>query len=108
MMVYRWNVSSLLVAPARPVNRAAATGGIRASTPDERIDSYFSALPLDDIPNVRATAAHLTGHNIDFGLDIIIAGFKARIAERAGTAVAPSATACPAGARSRETDTRDR
>ncbi|HEX3425705.1 MAG TPA: TetR/AcrR family transcriptional regulator [Acidimicrobiales bacterium] len=86
MMLYRWNVSSLLVAPARPVSRAPARSGSGSSTQEERIDRYFSALPLDDIPNVRATAAHLSGHNIDFGLDVIMAGFKARIAAQVDAA----------------------
>jgi AcrR family transcriptional regulator len=101
MMLYRWNVSSLLVAPARPVSRTAVISGVHGggpSAPEERIDRYFSALPLDEIPNVRATAAHLSGHNIDFGLDVIIAGFKARIAAQVD---APAGLRAPATASAR-------
>jgi AcrR family transcriptional regulator len=82
MMLYRWNVSSLLVAPARPVKRSGRKGdSVRA--PSDRMARYFSALPVERIPNIKATISHLSGHNIEFGLDVIIEGFKSHLARRA-------------------------
>ena len=40
--------------------------------------AYFAALPLEEIPNIEATVMYLSGSSIEFGLDIIIAGLKAR------------------------------
>jgi AcrR family transcriptional regulator len=94
MMLYRWNMSSLLIAPARPVSRAARENPVRGGSAEERIGRYFSALPAEEIPHVRATAKYLSGHNIDFGLDVIMDGFKARLAKqgaRAGGAAGPTA-----------------
>jgi hypothetical protein len=87
MMLYRWNMSSLLIAPARPVSRTNADRGPR----EDRIMRYFSALPPDQIPHVKATAKHLSGHNIDFGLDVIIDGFKVRLARLAAERAAAGA-----------------
>ena len=83
MMLFRWNVSSLLVAPAVPVSRSARAGSSRGGNAEQRLTKLFSALPRDQIPNVEATVMHLSGHNIDFGLDVIIEGFKARLARKA-------------------------
>jgi AcrR family transcriptional regulator len=79
MMLYRWNMSSLLIAPIRPAGPTEANAG-RGDSVEARIARYFSALPPGEIPHVLATAAHLGGHNIDFGLDIIMEGFKVRLA----------------------------
>ncbi len=79
MMLYHWIVSSLVVAPARPLKAGAnKVGAVRGSVAD-RVNRYFAALPIEDIPNVEATAMYLTGDHIDLCLDIIIAGLKTRI-----------------------------
>lgn len=84
MMLYRWNVSSLLVAPARPVSRVSRGADAAGAPREDRLTRYFSALPVEQIPNVKATISHLSGHNIDFGLDVIMEGFKAHLKARAG------------------------
>jgi AcrR family transcriptional regulator len=84
MMLYRWNVSSLLVAPARPVSATARKADGQGAPREDRLTRYFSALPVEQIPNIKATISHLSGHNIDFGLDVIIDGFKARLRDRTG------------------------
>lgn len=77
-MLYQWIVSTLLIAPARTVQRTPLVATGRAATAEDRINRYFSALPIDEIPNVEATVMHLAGDHIDFALDIIIDGLKAR------------------------------
>jgi len=77
-MLFHWIVSTLLIAPARAVTRTAPTTTNRPALADDRINRYFGALPIDEIPNVGAAAAHLAGDHIDFALDIIIEGLKAR------------------------------
>jgi AcrR family transcriptional regulator len=94
MMLYRWNMSSLLIAPARPVSRSARDNPVRGGSADERVGRYFSALPAEQIPHVQATAKYLGGHNIDFGLDVIMDGFKLRLAKQAARM---QATGIPSG-----------
>ncbi|MDQ1415822.1 MAG: hypothetical protein QOF81_1435, partial [Acidimicrobiaceae bacterium] len=43
----------------------------------------FSAVPLEEIPNIEATVMHLSGSSIEFGLDIIIGGLKQRLEKNA-------------------------
>jgi AcrR family transcriptional regulator len=82
LLLYRWSMATVLVAPARPVSRKQpAPKGPKSKK--ERISTYFSALPLQEIPNIEATAVYLVGTSIDFGLDIIFAGLKARLAAKA-------------------------
>jgi AcrR family transcriptional regulator len=92
MMLFRWNVSSLLVAPAVPVSRSARASGSRGGSADERLNKLFSALPRDQIPSIQATVMYLSGHNIDFGLDVIFEGFKARLARKAASGEEPPST----------------
>jgi len=82
LLLYRWSMATVLVAPARPVGRHQTAPKGSKSTAD-RINTYFSALPLSDIPNIEATASYLVGTSIDFGLDIIFAGLKTRLAAKA-------------------------
>lgn len=92
MMLFRWSVSSLLVAPAQPVSRSARKSQARAASAEERVKLFFSALPPEKIPSVKATIMHLSGHDIAFGLDVIIDGLKAKLAGR--TTACSASTAC--------------
>lgn len=79
LVLYRYVISSLVVAPAKPVglrDRATRSDG----SGQDRINKYFSALPADQIPNVTATAAYMSGDDFEFGLDILLAGLQARLA----------------------------
>jgi AcrR family transcriptional regulator len=90
MMLYHWVVSSLVVAPARPLKASVnGVGAVRGSAAD-RVNRYFGALPLEEIPNVEATAIYLTGDHIDLGLDIIIAGLKTRVLAHRPDPTAPT------------------
>jgi AcrR family transcriptional regulator len=78
-LLYRYVISSLVVAPARPVglnDRASRSDG----SGEDRISKYFSALPADQIPNVVASAEFMSGDDFDFGLDIVMAGLESRLA----------------------------
>jgi AcrR family transcriptional regulator len=83
MMLFRWSVSSLLIAPAEPVSRSSRGRRMGSLTSEERMKLFFSALPPEKVPSVKATVMHLSGHDLGFGLDVIIDGFKARLAEKA-------------------------
>ncbi|HUR23617.1 MAG TPA: TetR/AcrR family transcriptional regulator [Acidimicrobiales bacterium] len=78
-VLWHYQVSSVLVARARPVDAAMRTGR-SDGTRESRIRLYFSALPMSEIPNVVALAGHLDGGNFEFGLDIILSGLRARLA----------------------------
>lgn len=91
MLLYRWSMATLLVARTRPVRRDQAPPSPSASK-EERMDAFFSALPPKEIPNIEATVMSLSGTSIDFGLDVILAGLKARLAEQ-GEGKGPRGTA---------------
>lgn len=77
-VLYHYVVSSLLIAPAKPVSlqaRDRRSDGSAAS----RIELYFSALPEEEIPNVAAVAGDLAGNDFEFGLDVVIAGLRSRL-----------------------------
>lgn len=78
-VLWHYQVSSVLVARARPLNAAMRTGRSDGSA-KSRIQLYFSALPVSEIPNVVALASHLDGGNFEFGLDILLSGLRARLA----------------------------
>ncbi|MDQ6616666.1 MAG: TetR/AcrR family transcriptional regulator [Actinomycetota bacterium] len=80
LMLYRWIVATLLVAPMRPLGRDRERPPGSFKSKHDRLSFYFSALPLEEIPNIEATVMYLSGTSIKFGLDIIIAGLKARLA----------------------------
>jgi len=97
LVLYRWIVASLLVAPTRAVTRSQDVYPGAASARPDRMKVLFSALPRDEIPNIVATSGYLTGTSIDFGLDIIMTGFKAHVAAvAAAKAAAARAEAEPA------------
>jgi AcrR family transcriptional regulator len=75
-LVWRYSVAAVLVAPAHTAVRGLSPGRNR----EERAMRYFSALPADQIPNIVATAGFLRGSDIEFGLDVIIAGLKDKLA----------------------------
>lgn len=78
-VLWHYQVSSVLVARAKPVDAAMRTGRSDGSA-ESRIRLYFSALPMSEIPNVVALAEHLDGGNFEFGLDILLTGLRARLA----------------------------
>ena len=78
-LLWHYQVASVLVARARPVD-AAMRGGRSDGTGESRIRLYFAALPASEIPNVVALAGHLDGGNFEFGLDILLSGLRARLA----------------------------
>ena len=75
MVLFQWSMGTLLVG-----------GQARTSDPSmssqEHIRALFSALPLEDMPNVVATMPCLSDHSNDFGLDVIMAGLRARLAAK--------------------------
>lgn len=78
-LLWQYQVASVLVARAQPVDatrRASRSDG----SAESRIQLYFSALPLEQIPNVAAVARHLTGGSFEFGLDVLLSGLRARLA----------------------------
>lgn len=79
LLLYRWSMASLLIGRTRPTSPDHPRPP-RAATKEERLAAYFSALPREQIPNIEATVMTLTGTSIDFGLDVIIDGLKARLA----------------------------
>jgi AcrR family transcriptional regulator len=85
-LLYRYSMASLLIAPALApgAGRPGAPGEpvSRSRSPKQRAARYFSAVPPDQIPNVMATIAYLTGTDLEFGLDVIIAGLRAKLAAR--------------------------
>ena len=84
--LWRYCLGSILVAPPKPVDPARRDGGSDGTAPD-RIETYFCALPLAEIPNVAAAAAHLSGSTFAFGLELIISGIHERLE---ATATPPS------------------
>ena len=78
-LLWRYQVASVLVARARPVDPARRTGR-SDGTAESRIRLYFSALPMSEIPNVVALAGHLDGGNFEFGLDVLLSGLRSRLA----------------------------
>lgn len=75
MVLFQWSMGTLLVG-----------GEARTSDPSmssqEHIRALFSALPLEDMPNVVATMRGLSDQSNDFGLDVIMAGLRARLAAK--------------------------
>ncbi len=82
MLLYRWSMATLLVGRTRPVSRHLAPPPAPTSKED-RLRAYFSAVPLEEIPNIEATVMHLSGSSIEFGLDIILGGLKERLKRNA-------------------------
>ncbi len=85
LLLYRWSMANLLVGRTRPVSRRQELPRVPKSKED-RLRAYFAALPIEEIPNVEATAMYLSGSSIDFGLDVIMAGLKARLNEKRAAA----------------------
>ena len=84
LLLYRWSMATLLVGRTRPVSRSyEGTPPNVAGSKSDRMQALFSARPLEEVPNVEATMMYLSGTSIDFGLDIIMAGLKARLASTA-------------------------
>ena len=77
-LLWHYQVASVLVARARPVDAAKRTGR-SDGTAESRIQLYISALPVSEIPNVVALAPHLDGGNFEFGLDVLLSGLRARL-----------------------------
>ncbi|MDQ1377039.1 MAG: hypothetical protein QOE15_1212 [Acidimicrobiaceae bacterium] len=82
MLLYRWSMATLLVGRTRPVSRHVEPPPA-PRTKEDRLRAYFSAVPLEEIPNIEATVMHLSGSSIEFGLDIIIGGLKERLEKNA-------------------------
>jgi AcrR family transcriptional regulator len=78
-LLWHYQVASVLVGRARPVDATMRTGRSDGSA-ESRIALYFSALPMGEIPNVVALASHLNGGNFEFGLDILLSGLRTRLA----------------------------
>ncbi len=84
LLLYRWSMATLLVGRTRPVSRSYQQASPNvASSKSDRMRALFSARPLEEVPNVEATMMYLSGTSIDFGLDIVMAGLKARLACKA-------------------------
>lgn len=78
--LWNFSVASMLVGRAQPVDRSER-GRHSDGTRQGVIDTYFSALPVDDIPNVAAVASHLGADCFEFGLNLFLDGLRARLAE---------------------------
>lgn len=74
-LVWRYSMASVLIAPAH----SAIRGNLPGRTNLDRVTKYFSAVPTDRIPNIVATAGYLTGTDVEFGLEIIIAGLRGKL-----------------------------
>lgn len=88
LVLWRYTLGSVLLAPARPVDPSHRVGP-RDETPQGRIETYFSALPMEEIPNVVAGLAHFAGGSFDLGLELIICGLRERVAAADATVVKP-------------------
>lgn len=77
--LWHFSVAAILVGPAKPVDRARRDQR-SDGTLQGRIETYFSALPLDDIPNVADVAMHLNPDCFEFGLELLISGLRDRLA----------------------------
>ena len=99
-LLFRWCMAATLpMDRTRPVrrDRPRPSGEVSAG---ERMDAYFSARPREEIPGVEASVMALSGTSIDFGLDVIIAGLQARLAEtRAGKGLGGRAEGGPGGSK---------
>jgi AcrR family transcriptional regulator len=93
MMLYRWSMATLLVGRTRPVNRSDQLHLTSITSKQDRMNVLFSALPREKIPNIDATVMFMSGTSIDFGLDIIMAGLRARLAATGGAATSDRAPA---------------
>ena len=86
--LWHFSVASILVGPAKPVERerrASHSDGTRQG----RIETYFSALPVDEIPHVAAVALHLNPDCFEFGLELLLSGLRGRL-ETTPRATAPA------------------
>ncbi|MGI8685863.1 MAG: TetR/AcrR family transcriptional regulator C-terminal domain-containing protein [Acidimicrobiales bacterium] len=81
--LWHFSVASMLVGRARPVDRSKR-GDHSDGTRQGLIDTYFSALPVDDIPNVSAVARYLVADSFEFGLQLFLDGLRARLAKKSG------------------------
>jgi AcrR family transcriptional regulator len=80
-ILWNYSIASVLVAPVKPVDHSER--GVRSDgTGQGRIETYFSALPVDEIPNLAAVAGHLAGDSFEFGLELIMSGLQARLEAR--------------------------
>ena len=77
-VLWHFSVASILVGRTKPVE-PARRGAHSDGTAEGRIETYFSSLPVGDIPNVAALAMHLGGDCFEFGLELIISGLRLRI-----------------------------
>ncbi|HEX2701190.1 MAG TPA: TetR/AcrR family transcriptional regulator C-terminal domain-containing protein [Acidimicrobiales bacterium] len=77
-VVRHFCVASMLVGPVRPVDRSKR-GSRSDGSRQGRIDTYFSALPVDEIPNVARSATFLGSDSFEFGLEVLLAGLRARV-----------------------------
>jgi AcrR family transcriptional regulator len=77
-LLWHYQVASVLVARARPVDASMRSGRSDGSA-ESRIQLYFSALPVSEIPNVAALASHLNGGNFEFGLEVLLSGLRGRL-----------------------------
>ena len=78
IVLWHFMIGSILVAPVRPVNRAAAARRTHG-TAEGRVAAYFSALPPAEIPNVVAVAEHFSASSFEYGLDLFITGLRERL-----------------------------
>ena len=74
MVLYQWSMASLLVGQTRIVDPSLST--------QDQMRALFSALPLEEMPNVVAAMPCLSEPSIDFGLDVIMAGLRTRLAAK--------------------------
>ena len=78
-LLWHYQVASVLVGRAKPVDTAMRSGRSDGSA-ESRIQLYFSALPVSRIPNIAALAGHLNGGSFEFGLEILLSGLRAHLA----------------------------
>jgi TetR/AcrR family tetracycline transcriptional repressor len=78
-VLWQYQVASVLVARAKPMDASMRAGRSDGSA-DRRIQLYFSALPVSQIPNVAALAPYLDGGDFEFGLEVLLSGLRARLA----------------------------
>jgi TetR/AcrR family tetracycline transcriptional repressor len=96
MLLYRWSMATLLVGRTRPVSRHVEPPPV-PRTKEDRLRAYFSALPIEEIPNIEATVVHMSGSSIEFGLDIIISGLKERLNNNARARAEAAINGAPEG-----------
>ena len=86
--LWHFVLGSILVGPAKPVDRGRRDRRSEG-TAESRIDAYFCALPVEDIPNVAAVAGHFTGGEFEFGLELMLNGLRRRLEARRHTPPTP-------------------